>query len=213
MFKIFALFLITIVKLNVAQIPSTSTSLNVPKTTIANANQTPPTTTAQLGKCAYNIDAEIVATTARNQTAGSFGQCCSLCLSDPQCVAWTYVVKTNECQIKKDLPLTRSSVTRCYGCNLKKSFFLNKKKVNLLKFLFLSLLRIWLSISILSTIPISVPLLLLCTCLSISISSSSSYHNTNHYNNHNNCAHNKISCLLCREQCQLSRCRYHWHKC
>jgi len=121
MFKVFLFFLIlSIVKLNLAQIPTTSTSspLNVPTTTISGANQAPPTTSIQIGKCSYNADLEIDAVVVRNQTATSFGQCCSVCLSDPQCVAWTFISKTSECQIKKDLPLTRSSITRaCYGSN------------------------------------------------------------------------------------------------
>lgn len=123
MIKIFVFVLLSIVDLNVAQIPSTSTAalLTVPSTTTSGV---PITTTAQLGKCAYNVDSEIVANTVRNQTASSFGQCCSVCLSDPQCVAWTFIAKTNECQIKKDLPLTRSSITRaCYGSNLNKPPF------------------------------------------------------------------------------------------
>jgi hypothetical protein len=129
MFKLFVFFLLSIVKLHEAQIPSTSTAalLTVPSTTTAGV---PLTTTAQLGKCTYNVDSEIVANTVRNQTATSFGQCCSLCLSDPQCVAWTFIVKTNECQIKKDLPLTRSSIARaCYGSNLKTPFFLKRMKI------------------------------------------------------------------------------------
>ncbi len=117
MLKTFSIFLLlSIVKLNVSQIPSTSTSLpfNIPTTTANSANQAVPTTTIQIGKCLYNADLEIDAVVVRNQTAGSFGQCCSLCLSDPQCVAWTFVVQTNDCQIKKDLPLTKSTITRNY---------------------------------------------------------------------------------------------------